>query len=251
MRALLPSVWLLLAGLYSVSLLAVIKPFSAVEDWPAPEPVYETVRAKDPSSVASRFAAEAATPEIQLVSLAAAPKATPNDEWAQIADYTTMVFAEPTAASSVLSAYPAGRPLRVIAREHGFARVQDLGSGQFGWVKEAALAPFTGEYRRHQEPVAAPQLTASVAPVQAAPEMAQAAAPQAVPAKPTVAAKRIKPPRDPVAVVAAVNSKTDTAVAEPGQRGFFGFRRAQTQRVALRGNQSGFAGMINRAFGGR
>jgi hypothetical protein len=118
-------------------------------------------------------------------------------------------------------------------------------------VKEAALAPFTGEYRRHQEPVAAPQLTASVAPVQAAPEMALAAAPQAVPAKPTVAAKRIKPPRSPVAVVAAVNPKTDTAIAEPGQRGFFGFRRAQTQRVALRGNQSGFAGMINRAFGGR
>jgi hypothetical protein len=256
MRALLPSVWLLLAGLYSISLLAVIKPFSAADDWPAPKPVNETVRAKQPHpGAAPTGAAEAAAPSFQLVSLAApvAAEAKPKDEWAQIAGYTTMAFAEPTPASSVLSAYAAGRPLRVIAREHGFARVQDLGSGQFGWVKEAALAPFTGGYRQREEPVVAPQLVASVAPVEAVPAAPQAAIPLAMPAKTVLSAKRIKPPRSPVPAVTAVSAKADTATAaaEPGQRGFFGLRRTQPQRVALRGSESGFAGMISRALGGR
>jgi hypothetical protein len=255
MRALLPSVWLLLAGLYSISLLAVFKPFSAAEDWPAPKPVNETVRAKEPHSVALPSAAAAVAPAFQLVSLAApvAAEAKSKDEWVQIAGYTTMVFAEPTAASSVLSAYAAGRPLRVISREQGFARVQDLGSGQFGWVKEAALAPFTGGYREREQPVLAPQLVASAAPVEVAPVAPQAAVLPAIAAKGAVLAKKIKPPRSPVAAVTAVSAKPETAAAgaEPGQRGFFGLRRAQPQRVALRGNESGFAGMISRALGGR
>ena len=41
------------------------------------------------------------------------------------------------------------------------------------------------------------------------------------------------------------------AAAEPEQRGLFGFRRNRPQRVALTGNDSGFAGIINRAFGSR
>ena len=78
--------------------------------------------------------------------------------------------------------------------------------------------------------------------------MSQAAIP---PAKVAVSAKKGKPPRSPVAAVAVATAKAESAAVEPGQRGFFGFRRAQPQRVALGGNQSGFAGMINRAFGGR
>jgi len=35
------------------------------------------------------------------------------------------------------------------------------------------------------------------------------------------------------------------------QRGLFGFRRSRPQRIALSGNDSGFAGIFNRAFGGR
>ena len=38
MRGLLPSVWLLLAGLYTASLLALIQPFSFDDDWPTPPP---------------------------------------------------------------------------------------------------------------------------------------------------------------------------------------------------------------------
>jgi hypothetical protein len=91
------------------------------------------------------------------------------------------------------------------------------------------------------------------APAEAVPVAPQAAVLPAIPAKGAVLAKKIKPPRSPVAAVTAVSAKPETAAAgaEPGQRGFFGLRRAQPQRVALRGNESGFAGMISRALGGR
>ena len=257
MRGLLASVWLLLAGLYTVSLLALIQPFSRIDDWPTPPPVNETVRAKEPRPVALRSPAEAAAPSFQLVSLAApvAPKTVErHDEWVQIAGYTTVVRAEPTTASPVLFAYAAGRPLRVIAREGGFARVQDLGSGQYGWVKESALAPFTGGYRQREDVAPQPQLVASAAPASAPAQVAtpqvpasQATAPKAMAAKAAVSAKRIQPPRpDPAA---ARPKKEMVAVAEPGQRGFFGMRRDRPQRVALSGNDSGFAGIISRAFG--
>ena len=170
MRGLLASVWLLLAGLYTVSLLALIQPFSRIDDWPTPPPLNETVRAKEPRPVALQSPAEAAAPSFQLVSLAApvAPKNVErHDEWVQIAGYTTVVRAEPTTASPVLFAYAAGRPLRVIAREGGFARVQDLGSGQYGWVKDSALAPFTGGYRQREDVAPEPQLVASAAPASA------------------------------------------------------------------------------------
>ena len=188
MRGLLASVWLLLAGLYTVSLLALIQPFSRIDDWPTPPPLNETVRAKEPRPVALQSPAEAAAPSFQLVSLAAPvpPKNVErHDEWVQIAGYTTVVRAEPTTASPVLFAYAAGRPLRVIAREGGFARVQDLGSGQYGWVKESALAPFTGGYRQREDMAPQPQVVASVAPASVP---AQVATPQ-VPASQATSAK--------------------------------------------------------------
>ena len=43
MRGLLPMVWLLGAGLYTASILSLIKPFSGDEEWPAPPPVNEAV----------------------------------------------------------------------------------------------------------------------------------------------------------------------------------------------------------------
>jgi hypothetical protein len=261
MRGLLPSVWLLLATLYTTSILALVSPFSAIDDWATPLPTNETERAKEPGPVASREA-EPFTLSLQLVSLAApvAPKPQRHDEWVQIAGYTTVVRAEPTTASPVLLAYSVGRPLRVIAREAGFARVQDLGSGQYGWVKETSLAPFTGGYRQPENVTPASQLVATAAPEPEAaqvsasvPEAAQVAAPvpQAMMvAKPVViAAKKSQPARNNAA---AVRAKTEmVAAAGPGQRGLFGMRRERPQRVALRGGNSGFAGMIGRAFGGR
>lgn len=250
MRGLLLSVWLLLAGLYTTSLIALIQPFSNIDDWPAPPPANETVRAKEPLSLALQ---QQVPQWLQPVAYLApsVPKVERRDEWVQIASYTTMVRAEPTTAAPVLFAYAAGRPLRVIAREAGFARVQDLGSGQFGWVKESSLAPFTGGYRQREDVTPAPQLMAAATPQ---PDPVQAAAPQIAAPQATVAkvavvsAKRIQPPRSDAV---ARGKKEMVATAEPGQRGFFGMRRDRPQRVALRGSDAGFAGMIDRAIRGR
>jgi hypothetical protein len=64
-----------------------------------------------------------------------------------------------------------------------------------------------------------------------------------------VAARKLRPPRSDEA--ATRPDKETVAAAEPEQRGLFGFRRIRPQRIALSGNDSGFAGIINRAFGSR
>ena len=258
MRGLLPSVWFFLAALYVTSILILVRPFSGVEDWPAPLPVHETVRAKEPDPAASMPDGQAPAASLQLVAFAAplAPKPARQDEWVQIAGYTTVVRAEPSTASPVLLAYSVGRPLRVIAREAGFARVQDLGSGQYGWVKETSLAPFTGGYRQPEDAITAPQLVASAAPTAVPaqpapqPEASQLAAPlpQATAAKPVVVSAK---KRQPVRNNAPARAKTEMVAAEPGQRGVFGGRRDRPQRVALRGGGPGFGGIFGRAFGGR
>jgi hypothetical protein len=218
------------------------------------------VRAKEPGHAALLAPAEAAASSFQRVSLVApvAPKGVERqDQWVQIGGYTTVARAEPTTAAPVLFAYTPGLPLRVIAREGGFAHVQDLGSGQYGWVKESALAPFTGGDRRREDVAPQPQVVASAAPASVPEQVAAptAAAPQAVaPPAPVaktavVAAKKLRPPRSDAA--AARLDKEVVAAAEPEQRGFFGFRRNRPQRIALSGNDSGFAGIFNRAFGSR
>jgi hypothetical protein len=255
MRGLLPSVWLLLAGLYTASLLTLIQPFSFAEDWPTPPPINETVRAKEPQPAALPPPAEAAASSVQRVSLVApvAPKGVKRqDQWARIGDYTTVARAEPTTIAPVLFAYIPGLPLRVIAREGGFAHVQDLGSGQYGWVKESALAPFTGGDRQREDVAPQPEVVASAAPASVPEQVAapKAVAPPAPVAKTVVvAAKKLQPPRSDAA--AARPDKETVAAAEPEQRGFFGLRRNRPQRIALSGNGSSFAGIINRAFGGR
>ena len=185
MRGLLPSVWLLLAGLYTASLVALIQPFSFGDDWPTPPPRNETVRAKEPGHAALSPSPEAGAASLQRVSLVAAlaPKGVERqDQWARISGYTTVARAEPTTIAPVLFAYTPGRPLRVIAREGGFAHVQDLGSGQYGWVKESALAPFAGGDRQREDVAPQPQVVASAAPASVPEQVAAptAVAPQAV-----------------------------------------------------------------------
>jgi hypothetical protein len=237
-------VWLLLAALYTASILSLIQPFARDEDWPAPPPVNETVRAKQPLAVAPQAAPEAMPAQQVAFVVPTQPKIGRRDEWVQIAGYTTMVRAQPSAASPVLLAYAVGRPLRVIAREAGFARVQDLGSGQFGWIKETSLAPFTGGYRQREDVIAEPQLVASAAP--------QATVAKAV----AVSAKRIQPPRNDA--IAARSKKDMVAAIEGGDRGSLGKRRDRPQRIAMRGdntsgdgassNDTSFAGLFGRAF---
>jgi hypothetical protein len=49
------------------------------------------------------------------------------------------MLASPSADAPAMYGFPAGRPFRVIGREGGFAKIQDLKSGASGWIDEAAL----------------------------------------------------------------------------------------------------------------
>src|SRR3989304_5931419 len=125
------------------------------------------------------------------------PKIERRNEWVQVAGYTTVVRSRPSSAAPPLLAYSVGRPFRGVAREAGFVRVQDLGSGQLGWVEESSLVPFVGGYRQREQQVVEPQVAV--------------AEPQATVAKPLVAvakpktyrvpAKKVEKP--PISVLAA------------------------------------------------
>jgi hypothetical protein len=248
MRGLLPSVWLLGAALYTDLTLFLNRP--VIEDWPLPPQVNETTVAKQPAKSArlvfadeARLAAAEPAPTVKFQ-----PKAAWHNEWVQIAGYTTVGRLRPSATSPVLFAYSVGRPLRVIAREDGFVRVQDLGSGQLGWVSEASLAPFTGGYRQHEDRVAEP-VVAAVVPAASAvePDVAAAVTPVAVKLAAPVLVKKAPHPRNPA--IAASPRKETVAAAEPTPRGLFRRKRNQVQHVALGGENSGVAAIMQRALG--
>jgi len=50
------------------------------------------------------------------------------------------VRAGPSASAPAMFGFPAGRPFRVIGREGGFVRIQDLKSSASGWIDATALA---------------------------------------------------------------------------------------------------------------
>jgi len=239
MRALLPSVWLLGAALYTALILFLSQP--AVEAWPLLPRVNETVVAKQPPKSArlifkdeTRIALAASAPEVKF-----RPKAGWHDEWVQIAGYTAVGRVHPSSAAPVLFAYSVGRPLRVLARQDGFARVQDLGSGQLGWVREASLAPVTGGYRLPERRVAEPVVaTAEPEATGAQPEVAAVITP--------VAVKKVPQPRLPAA--AAKPSQETVAATEPAPRGLFSRRRNQVQHVALDNRGTGVAAIMQRAL---
>ncbi|MEX1060058.1 MAG: SH3 domain-containing protein [Methyloceanibacter sp.] len=245
MLGLLPSVWLLAAALYAVSLLSLIQPFSGNDDWPAPPPANETVVAKQPLSLALRPDPEGTAPTEQAAAAPAIePKTELRNEWVQIAGYTTVVRSRPSSAAPALFAYSVGRPFRVIAREAGFVRVQDLGSGQLGWVKETSLTPFVGGYRQREHQVAEPQ-------VAVAEPQATVAKPLVIAAKPkiyAVAAKKVQQPRNEA--VPARAKKETVAAIDAGDRGLSRKKRDRIQRVALGGRNTGLAAMVDRAFRG-
>jgi hypothetical protein len=246
MRGLLPSVWLLGAALYTA--LTLVLSWPAIEEWPLPPRLNETVIAKQPPRAAMLTFQD--KPRVELAA-AAAPAAAARvewrDEWAQIAGYTTVGRLHPSFTSPVLFAYSVGRPLRVISREGGFARVQDLGSGQLGWVRESSLAPFTGGYRQRQERVAEPVVAAAPPETTVAePDIASVAV-EPESAMVTAVALKKAPPRSPA--VAAKSGKQTVAAAEPAPRGLFRRKRNQVQHVALGGQGTGVAAIMQRAFG--
>ena len=237
MRRLLPSVWLLGAALYTALTLFLCRP--VVEDWPLPPATNETVVAKQPLR-AAKLIFENETPVIQTAALPASePRVEQRNAWVQIAGYTAVGRLHPSSASPVLFAYAVGRPLRVIAHEGEFVRVQDLGSGQLGWVKETALSPFTGGYRL-REPIVTEPVVAAAEPATTvvAARISQLATP--------VAAKKVRQPRDDV--IAAQPPKETVAATEPVARGLFRRKRDQVQRVAYGSEDNGVAAIMRRAF---
>ena len=242
MRGLLPSVWLLAAALYAASLVSLIQPFSGDEAWPAPPPANETVVAKQALAMAPQPAAQGEAPLV-LAAAAPEPKIERRNEWVQVAGYTTVVRSRPSSAAPPLLAYSVGRPFRVIAREAGFVRVQDLGSGQLGWIEESSLVPFVGGYRQRE--LVEPQVDAVAEP------QATVAKPLVVVAKPktyAAVAKKVEQPR--IAAIAARAKKETVAVVETGDRGLSRKKRDRIQRVALGGRNTGLAAMVDRAFRG-
>jgi len=242
MRGLLPSVWLVGAALYCASILSLIQPFAGNEAWPAPPPANETVRAKQPLNLAPKPDPEGTAPTEQAAAATAIePKTELRNEWVQIAGYTTVVRSRPSAASPALFAYPVGRPFRVIAREAGFVRVQDLGSGQLGWVKETSLVPFVGGYRQREQQVVEPQVAV--------------AEPQATVAKPLVTVA--KPKTDAVAARRVEQPSIDAIAAQPRKvaaiegwdRNIFRKKRDRPQPLAGR-QDAGLAAIMQRAFRG-
>jgi hypothetical protein len=177
---------------------------------------------------------------------APAPAAEWRNEYVQVSEYTAVGRVYPAATSPVLFAYSVGRPLRVISRADGFVRVQDLGSGQLGWVRETALVPFTGGYRLRaptaSEPVVAmAEPTATVETPQVANVVAQVADAVA-----PVAVKKVRQRRKD-GVVDQSREQT-VAAAQPAPRGLFRWRRDRVQQVAYGSEDNGVAAIMRRAF---
>jgi hypothetical protein len=227
MSRVLLCVWLVGAALYTAATLLLVQ--SLHGHGLSPDfAVNETVRAKHP------LANEVILP-LTLPPEAAAKR---RIEWVQAERYMAVVRAQPSASSPVLFASTYGRPLRVIGREADFVRVQDLGSGQLGWIEARAISPFVGGYRQRE---------ATPAMVVAASQAESEATPQAILV--TTAPEATATDSKPLAR-AAVSSKPERVTASGLSRSMFRKNRTWPQRVADR-RQGGFAGIMQRALFGR
>jgi len=69
-------------------------------------------------------------------------------ELAAIGTSAVVIRVAPSATAAQLFAFPLGRRVRVGERENGFAEIEDLASGEVGWVEEAALGPAESNTQR-------------------------------------------------------------------------------------------------------
>jgi hypothetical protein len=244
MRGLLPSVWLVGAALYTALTLFLCRPVS--EDWPLPPRSNETVVAKQPPRTARLIFNDDILKKQVAATPAPATAAEWRNEYVQVSEYTAVGRVYPAATSPVLFAYSVGRPLRVIARADGFVRVQDLGSGQLGWVRETALAPFTGGYRLREPTVSAPVVAmAEPAATIETPQVADVVAPVADAVAP-VAVKKVRQRRKDG--VADQPREQTVAAVQPAARGLFRWKRDRVQRVAYDSEDNGVAAIMRRAL---
>jgi hypothetical protein len=70
----------------------------------------------------------------------AAPTNLPEEGTILVSKRPVEVLSGPSATSSVMYGFPAGRQFRVVGRQGDFAQIKDVVSGASGWINEAALA---------------------------------------------------------------------------------------------------------------
>ncbi|HZP09665.1 SH3 domain-containing protein [Methyloceanibacter sp.] len=238
MSRLLPLLWLLSAAVFGAAALLITQP--PIDGLPVSAAVaHETVVAKRMPSLA----AEPANPQLPVVPQAATadsggaepqPIEKPRNEWAAIIGYTAVIRAEPSGSAPVVTAYPIGHALRVIERRGDFARVQDLSSGQLGWVSAASIGAFVPGYRERETPLM-PLLVAqtNTAPLKAVPP------------------KIVEPIASHDAVAATARPKAETvAVAQSLNHPPIVRASLKPQRVAQNQADGGVAALVERAFSG-
>jgi hypothetical protein len=236
MDRLLPSLWLVGAVLYAAATLVFTQPFldgGSVSLAAAHETVVTKQALKlalDPVTPKLPLPAPAPVTELEPVQPATESVARPRNEWVAIVGYTAVIRAEPAVSSPVLTAYPIGHALRVIEREGDFARVQDLSSGQLGWVAASSIGAFLPGYREREEPIAQPPLVA----------VAQSQTSAVLPklSQPAHSAVAPRPKQETVAV-------TETAAPPLLTRASM-----RPQRLAQNQADGGVAALVQRAFSG-
>jgi hypothetical protein len=226
MARILPPLWLFGAVLYTAGTLLVVQSYQDQTDLGSVViPINETVKAKQlPTNGARAALPPLPRPDIKHLRLG---------QWVQIGRYTAVLHAFPGCPGHVLGGYPVGEPFRVVALEGDYARIQDLASGQFGWMRKADLTPYTDGYRPHRVMVA-PQVAAAIPFT--TPHVTEQKVAAAVPTKPLPVSQR-----QPYALGPAPEAEAQAPAAETQENA------RQPLRVAL--NDS-LGSIMQRAFGG-
>jgi hypothetical protein len=243
----LPSLWLLAAALFAAATLFLDQ--SLYADGLTQRAAHETIRAKQ---IATEATARSGAPSQTTASLGTVATLSleplhvegnaRRSEWVQVGGYTTVVHAQPSSSSPVISAYPAGQQLRVIAREAGFARVQDLGSGHLGWIEETSLTPLIRGYRVREVAPPEPQ----VAVVEPTPPRAEVLV---RPVK-VAAVAAPQPPRRGLTMPVSETTPVPETAPQEGRDGGLFKRRDQARLIAAHGHGGELAGLMQRAFSG-
>jgi hypothetical protein len=158
------------------------------------------------------------------------------------------IYGSPSPSAPVLYAFPAGRQLRVIGREGGFARIKDLQSGATGWADERILAPGAATAARTPATSAPSASTESSADgSDPAAESQPAATPRAAP-RPSANQRAATQPTRPTARQRTAGqpplAESDAPQGQPPKQA--------AKRGAQRAERQGpFPDFLKRAFGGR
>jgi hypothetical protein len=133
------------------------------------------------------------------------------------------VLAGPSSSAAMLYGFPAGRPLRVLGYDSGFAQIVDLKTGAQGWIDEMALASDT--------------LRAAVGPESKPAKHNKAQPIASIDPDPKLAKSNRR-------ATAQLETPTTTAPDQKRNRRLFGgLKRADSR-------DSGFSSFLTRAFGG-